>query len=85
MLLVDAVPTNLTELVNADDIECECMLCHIPLSAKHEPVEWTLTFRFPGPFPEAGSSTMLLCDPCYRDWVEHPDDFGGFPESSHRI
>ena len=69
----------------AGDIDCECMVCHLPLDQMHGPVEWKLTFRFPGPYPKPGVATMLLCDPCYRDWTEHGDELGGHPEFSHRV
>ncbi|CAM4005427.1 hypothetical protein [Smaragdicoccus niigatensis] len=82
---VEAIPVNLVELVNAGDLECECMACHLPLELKHGPVEWKLTWRFPGPYPVPGEDTMLLCEPCYRDWIEHPDELGGFPRASHRV
>lgn len=82
---MEAAPVDLADLVGRGDIECECMLCHLPLDVKHGLIEWKFTFRFPGPYPEPGVSTMLLCDECYRDWVNNPDDFGGFPESSHKV
>ena len=85
MSLISAEPIDLVSLVGHEDIECECMLCHLPLDEPHGPVQWKLTFRFPGPYPEPGTATMLLCDPCFRDWVDHPDEFGGFPEAGHKV
>ncbi len=67
MPFIEALPINLADVVNGKDIECECMACHLPLDVKHGPVEWRLTWRFPGPYPEPGIDTMLMCDPCYRD------------------
>ena len=52
------------------EIECECMVCDLPLGAKHEPVKWRVTLHFPGPYPYPGDSVMLLCDHCRDDWVD---------------
>jgi len=52
------------------EIECECMVCDLPLGAKHEPVKWRVTLLFPGPYPYPGDSVMLLCDHCRDDWVD---------------
>lgn len=85
MPLVDVVLIDLAALVDSRDIECECMLCHLPRGQKHGPVQWKLTWRFPGPYPKPGTATMLMCNLCYLDWLNHPDEFGGFPDSSHKI
>ena len=34
---------------------------------------------------QPGVTTMLICDECYGDWVDHPEEFGGFLDSSHRV
>lgn len=76
----------LAEMFGADDdIDCECMLCHLPVGAKHGPVKWRLTWTWPGPYPTPGTDAILMCDPCYHDWIDHPDSFGGRPISAHRI
>jgi len=85
MTLIDASPVDIATMVGGGDIECECMLCHLPLGEPHGPVRWKLTFRFPGPYPEPGVATMLMCDPCYEDWVKHPEEFGGFPNGGHKV
>lgn len=85
MSMVDAERINLDELMTHENIECECMVCHLPVDEEHGPIEWKLTWRWPGPFPEAGVATMLLCDPCFRDWVDDPEFFGGAAESMHKI
>lgn len=33
------------------EIECECMVCDLPIGDKHEPVEWRVRLHFPGPYP----------------------------------
>jgi hypothetical protein len=85
MPLIEAERIEITSLVNGKDVECECMLCHLPIGAEHGPVEWKLTFRFPGPYPKPDLATMLMCDECYRDWADHPEEFGGFLDSSYRV
>ncbi|MBX3104981.1 MAG: hypothetical protein KF867_08395 [Cryobacterium sp.] len=50
--------------------ECECMVCDLPLEVKHEKVQWSVTVWFPGPYPKAGETEMLLCDHCKNDWVD---------------
>jgi hypothetical protein len=42
-----------------DDIECECMLCHLPLGENHGPVEWRLTWTWQAPTRGQARS------PCY--------------------
>lgn len=72
-------------MVGGSDIECECMLCHLPLHVKHGPVEWRLTIHFPGPYPEPGDETMLLCAPCYADWRDKAAEKYAVAGRSHRI
>lgn len=52
------------------EIACECMVCDLPLSATHEPVEWRVALHFPGPYPLPGDEIMMLCDHCRTDWVD---------------
>lgn len=85
MPLINAIPLDLNDSVFDGDIECECMACHLPLDEEHGPVRWKLTWYFPGPYPLPGTETMLLCTPCYEDWIENPDELGGMPESSHPV
>lgn len=85
MAVVDALPTYLSELVGGGYVDCECMVCHLPLDQEHGPIEWKLTWSFHGPYPSPGTATMLLCGICYDDWVSHPNELGGSPTSSHRI
>lgn len=67
------------------DIECECMVCHLPPGTLHAPVEWKLTWCFPGPYPAPGTDVMLMCDECHQDWIDHPEELGGYPVSSQRV
>ncbi len=53
----------------SQEIECECMVCDLPLGSRHEPLEWRVTLHFPGPYPAPGNSDMLLCTHCKDDWV----------------
>lgn len=85
MTAVKTERVDLNELVGGTEIECECMLCDLPLDEQHGPIEWRLTWSWPGPIPTAGTETMLLCDHCAREWVENPADFGGAAESMHRV
>lgn len=78
-------PVDVADLVGQDDIECECMLCHLPFGEPHPPIEWRYTVRFPGPSPEPGESTMLLCDPCKRDWEESQGTLQGYAERIHKV
>lgn len=55
MPLIEAERIEITSLVNGKDVECECMLCHLAIGAKHGLVEWKLTFRFRGPTPGPAS------------------------------
>jgi hypothetical protein len=54
----------------AFDMDCECMVCDLPLHRRHEPVEWRVTLNFPGPYPMRGIEVMLLCDHCKGEWVD---------------
>ena len=83
--MVDSRTITIERLVDTPEIECECMVCHLPLDAVHGPVEWRLTVHFPGPYPESGSETMLLCTPCYEDWRDHADELYASVSRSHRI
>lgn len=85
MSMVSAERVNLGELMSLGDIECECVLCHLPVDEPHGPIEWRLTWRWPGPFPEAGIETMLMCNLCFQDWVDNPESFGGSAESMHKV
>jgi hypothetical protein len=85
MTIVENTPADLASLIGCGDIECECMLCHLPPGEPHGPIRWKLCFRFPGPYPTPGASTMLLCDECFQDWTDHCGELGGFPERSHEI
>ena len=85
MTVIETTPVDLESLIGSGDIDCECMLCHLPPGLPHGPVEWKLTFRFTGPYPKPGLATMLMCDPCQKDWVNHPQEFGGFPDGGHKI
>jgi len=76
---------DLNELVGGSDIDCECMLCHLPIGQPHPPIEWRYTLRFPGPYPAPGTSIMLLCDPCKRDWEGNQGDFMGYAERLHKV
>lgn len=76
---------DIAALISGDDIECECMLCHLPLGEPHPPIEWRYTVRFPGPYPEPGVETMLLCDPCKRDWEENQGELMGHAEQIHTV
>ena len=58
----------IADIVGQDDIECECMLCHLPFGEPHPPIEWRYTVRFPGPYPEPGESTMLWYDGTDTVW-----------------
>lgn len=59
------------------EIDCECMLCHLPLSRQHDPVQWRVVVHFPGPYPAPGDEAMLMCDECKVQWTEHTDEFPG--------
>lgn len=77
--------TEIAALVGGDDIECECMLCHLPFGQPHPPIEWRYTVRFPGPYPAPGEETMLLCDPCKCDWEEDQGVLMGHAERIHKV
>lgn len=85
MNLADVSPETLAQLMGHGDIACECMLCHLPFGEPHPPIEWRYTARFPGPYPEPGVSTMLLCDPCKVDWEEGQGTLQGRAERVHRV
>lgn len=68
------------------ELDCECMLCDLPFGVNHEPVQWRLVWDFNrSPAVEHGESSMVMCDHCFRDWIDNPDDFGGDPVRFHRI
>lgn len=83
--MIDATPIDISELVGGPDIECECMVCHLPLDAAHGPVEWRLTVHFPGPYPATDKETMLLCTPCYEEWRDHADELFAIAGRNHQI
>lgn len=83
--MIEVGPIDLASLVDASEIECECMVCHLPFGAVHGPVEWRLTVHFPGPYPEPGDETMLLCTPCYEDWRDHAEDLYAIAGRSHKV
>ncbi|MDR7086841.1 hypothetical protein J2X11_001680 [Aeromicrobium panaciterrae] len=85
MKLLDVSPEALAQLVDHGDIDCECMLCHLPFGEPHPPIEWRYTVRFPGPYPTPGVETMLLCDPCKVDWEESQGTLQGHAERVHRV
>jgi hypothetical protein len=72
--------------IDQPDIACECMLCDLPFGQRHEPVTWRLVWDFNRPpAVEHGEGAMLMCDHCFHDWVDNPDEFGGDPVRFHRI
>lgn len=84
MPLIEAERIDITSLVNGHDIECECML-----SPGHRRQAQTgrveAHLPVPRPYPGPGLATMLMCNECYGDWVDHPEEFGGFLDNSHRV
>lgn len=61
-----------------DEIACECMVCDDPEGHEQMPVLWRLVWDFNrSPAVKFDKADMLLCDNCLRDWLDHPDDFGG--------
>lgn len=76
---------DLAEFVYGSRLECECMVCHLPPNAVHGPVEWKLTVHFPGPYPDPGEDTMLLCTPCFEDWRDNADEMSCVAGFSHRV
>ena len=83
MIEVEAI--DLADLVARSDVECECMVCHLPMGRVHGPVEWKLTVHFPGPRPEPGQETMLLCTPCYEDWRDNAASLLATAGHSHPV
>lgn len=67
------------------EIDCECMLCTLPLSMQHDPIRWRMVLHFPGPYPEPGEATMLLCHPCKEHWCDRPEDFGAEVAQVHLV
>lgn len=82
--LIDLSPADLASILD-DEVECECMLCHLTEEDLHPAVEWRYTVTFPGPYPEPGTETMLLCDPCLQDWLENQGSLMGQVERFHPI
>jgi hypothetical protein len=82
-----AEPTQIAEqeVAFASDIDCECMVCHLPPGIDHSPISWKLNVKFLGNFTTPGTGTMLLCEECFRDWTEHPEDLDVRVVSAHRI
>lgn len=51
-------------------LACECMVCDLFEGADHGRIGWRVSILFPGPYPAAGETTMLLCTRCKNDWVD---------------
>lgn len=66
-------PCDGLDVVDLQEVSCECMLCDLPLGQTHGPVQWRVTVDFPGPYPFPGREDMLLCDHCKNSW--HADDW----------
>lgn len=82
--LTELSPADLASILE-DEVECECMLCHLPEGDPHPPIEWRYTVTFPGPYPEAGTETMLLCNPCLQDWIENQGTLMGHTDRVHPV
>jgi hypothetical protein len=75
-----------TDIASAPALDCECMLCDLPLHQAHQPVQWRLVWDFNrAPAVVFDQASMLLCVHCLHHWLDDPDAHGGDPVRYHPV